>query len=358
MDKPTPPNYYAMALDPVHVGTGGYRLGRVDLTIVREPGTHLPKIPGTSLSGPCRAYAAMKLGRYQWVEKCTNPPNGQEIEFYGSCAGQGQDSPERRRLGHCGKYTCPVCITFGFAKKDRGFQGLAQFSDAHILFFPVHSLLGPVWVTCPAVLQLAGLWNSSQHEPVEGEIMLCPNLTLSGTRLNLGWLMLEVKQRNGIPERFELTETLPQGLTTILHRSVLISNSLFDRVVNDNLEVRTSVSVDPRTGAAEEGALFTYEAIPRSTIFWFTVIYSNPDFFSLPVEEEKEGKKVSVLKRPEPRENADPKGRALSLQAVVGHGLTQFQHLGIGGMNTRGMGRLKVFLPNSAKEESSDESSR
>lgn len=30
--------YYAMALDPIHIGTGGYRLGRVDNTIVREPG--------------------------------------------------------------------------------------------------------------------------------------------------------------------------------------------------------------------------------------------------------------------------------------------------------------------------------
>jgi CRISPR-associated protein Cmr4 len=38
-----------MTLDPVHIGTGGYRLGRVDNTIVREPGTNLPKIPGTSL---------------------------------------------------------------------------------------------------------------------------------------------------------------------------------------------------------------------------------------------------------------------------------------------------------------------
>ncbi len=27
-----------MTLDPVHVGTGGYRLGRVDLSIVREAG--------------------------------------------------------------------------------------------------------------------------------------------------------------------------------------------------------------------------------------------------------------------------------------------------------------------------------
>jgi CRISPR-associated protein Cmr4 len=52
--------YYALALDPIHVGTGRMRLGRVDLSIVREPGTNLPKIPGTSLAGAARAYAAMQ----------------------------------------------------------------------------------------------------------------------------------------------------------------------------------------------------------------------------------------------------------------------------------------------------------
>ena len=73
--------YYALALHPIHVGTGGYRLGRVDNSIVREPGTNLPKLPGTSLSWACRAYAAMVPGRYSRQE------NGRS----NSCAGQGQE---------------------------------------------------------------------------------------------------------------------------------------------------------------------------------------------------------------------------------------------------------------------------
>ena len=52
--------YVLMTLDPVHIGTGGYRLGRVDNSIVREPGTNLPKVPGTSLSGAIRQYAAYR----------------------------------------------------------------------------------------------------------------------------------------------------------------------------------------------------------------------------------------------------------------------------------------------------------
>jgi CRISPR-associated protein Cmr4 len=88
--QPDVPKYFALALDPIHVGTGGMRLGRVDMTIVREPGTNLPKIPGTSLAGACRTYAAM-----------------QENGKFPHCAGQG---------GHCGQPDCPICVTFGFSK--------------------------------------------------------------------------------------------------------------------------------------------------------------------------------------------------------------------------------------------------
>ena len=68
-----------IALDPIHVGTGGSRLGRVDNTIVRDPVTRIPKIPGSSLAGVMRAYTAMAEGKY---------PN---------CAGLGQ--PERNGGG-------------------------------------------------------------------------------------------------------------------------------------------------------------------------------------------------------------------------------------------------------------------
>jgi CRISPR/Cas system CMR subunit Cmr4 (Cas7 group RAMP superfamily) len=49
-----------MALDPIHIGTGRYRLGRVDAAIACEPGLKLPKIPGTSLHGAARYYAAYR----------------------------------------------------------------------------------------------------------------------------------------------------------------------------------------------------------------------------------------------------------------------------------------------------------
>ena len=294
-------HYFAIALDPIHVGTGGYRLGRVDNSIVRDPGTNLPKIPGTSLSGACRAYAAMVTGRYP------------------QCAGQGQASS-----GHCGQPTCPVCVSFGFARERSGFQGLAQFADAGILFFPVHSLAGPVWVTCPSILRDAGLGVDTQ--PADDQIRLAEGLSAPNNRLNLGWLMLPVEENGNFTLR---SNNLPKEIQdTILPRSALVPDKLFAQIVNDNLEVRTSVSIDPETGAAEEGALFTYEAIPRSTVFWFPITFLRPEFFTINGQQ--------------PTPQID--NQQTTVQEVVEKGLIQFEHLGIGGMNTRGMGRLRVFL--------------
>ena len=50
-----------MTLDPIHIGTGGTNLGIVDNTIVREAGSNIPIIPGTSLSGAAKMYAAMLM---------------------------------------------------------------------------------------------------------------------------------------------------------------------------------------------------------------------------------------------------------------------------------------------------------
>ena len=50
----------ARATDPIYIGTGGYTIGRVDNTIVRDPITKIPKIPGSSLAGTWRYYVALE----------------------------------------------------------------------------------------------------------------------------------------------------------------------------------------------------------------------------------------------------------------------------------------------------------
>ena len=307
--------YFALALDPIHVGTGGMRLGRVDMSIVREPGTNLPKIPGTSLAGACRSYAAM-----------------QEQGKYPHCAGQGQ--PKGNYQGHCGRPDCPICVTFGFAKGESGsFQGLAQFSDARLVFFPVHSLAGPVWVTCSSVLGDLGI---SEQAPADGQVRVARGVTNSG-RLNLGWLMLEVAGN------FSVDATkFPSVLQDVLNRAVLVSDKMFGHIVNDNLEVRTSVSIDPQTGAAAEGALYTYEAVPRASVFYFEVVVSHPQFYRLPKRVKRDDKEETEYVIPL-SDQTYLQGNIEKVKETVRNGLELFEYLGIGGMSTRGMGRLRVL---------------
>lgn len=281
----------ALALDPIHVGTGGTRLGRVDMTIVREPGTNLPKIPATSLSGACRAYTAMRIaGKYP------------------GCAGQGQGQGQEDDAQHCARPDCPVCVSFGFAKPGNSFQGLAQFSDANLIFFPVYSLAGTVWVTCADACRLAA--------DVPDEQVLIAEAVKCDDRLNMGWLMLGAKTGLTLPAALAIPDL-------VRSRVVQVSNKLFSHIVNDNLEVRTSVSINPLTGAAEDKALFTYEALPRASVLGFEVTISDKSLFKL------NGKSVD--------ERVDCAG-------AVRDGLALFEALGVGGKNTRGMGRMKVKM--------------
>jgi CRISPR-associated protein Cmr4 len=273
------------------VGTGGNRLGRVDLSIVREPGTKLPKIPGTALHGAIRQYAAI---RYESLR----------------CAGAGQVDKSKGKEGHHRDGQCPVCYTFGYLRgEDGGQSGAVSIGDARLLLFPVYSLAGPVWVTCPSVLREHNISASVSNDKLKGKV--------GKEHLNLGWLMLPKEEGEF---------TLPDAVVPeIKERAVLVSDKLFSQIVNSNLEVRTSVSIDPETGAAKDKALFTYEAIPRTAILWLDVV--EDDFSN---------------KFPKEHEKAKELGHQKPLD-VVQAGLKLAEHLGIGGMGTRGFGRVRLL---------------
>jgi CRISPR-associated protein Cmr4 len=164
-------------------------------------------------------------------------------------------------------------------------------------------------------------FSDTQFEVEEdSKVMIAKGVAVSGG-LNLGWLMLEHKKGDlSLDGKFE--DISPE----IIDRTVLVSNKMFSHIVNDNLEVRTSVSIDPETGAASDGALFTYEALPRSSILAFELIVSDPKFFTI---------------------NGQPplgKDRQKVIETVT-KGLNLFESLGIGGMSTRGMGRMRILKP-------------
>jgi len=279
--------YIGIALDPIHVGAGGYRLGYVDNTIARDPATDIPKIPGTSFAGTLREYVILNIMDRKNIfrEKAEN-----EAKEY-----------------------------FGGENK----QGIFRFYDGEVVFFPVSSIQGTIWITTKDLIKS---W-FEKFEDKNGEKLKIPQeidqgedkvYVIKGLRgikisdpINLGWLFLEtVKAGNG------LEITFPSKLKDFVKNIVVVSDKLFPQIVNDNLEVRTSVRIDPVTGTASEGALFTYEAIPRGTIFGFEVIVDRS-------REDKLKNEVGLI------EDTFP----------------YFKLLGIGGMGTRGFGRIKLFEP-------------
>lgn len=301
--------YLLMTTDPVHIGTGGYRLGRVDNSIVREPGTRIPKIPGTSLHGAARSYAAQL---YETPE----------------AAGQSQDNvpnPDQN----------PVCYTFGYIKKTNNgnaveaYSGVVSIFDAHVLLFPVHSMTGPVWVSTPGRLREAGFTVGGVPESWDtGKVYLTWQRT---DPLNLGWLMVNIAG--------QITVTAPgkwndaERWKAVADHIVVVSEALFSHVVNSNLEVRTSVAIDPERGAAEEGALFTYEAIPRATFLTMEVV----------LDDYRDG----ANNRPFPKSTTEknnplPGGTWQGPLDVVKAGLRMIEWLGVGGMGTRGFGRVAI----------------
>lgn len=302
-----------MTLDPVHIGTGGYRLGRVDNAIVREPGTNLPKIPGTSLAGVARDYAAMRYGKPEAA--------GRHPHFKGN------------------KKECPIIYTFGIATETSGGQrGKVSIGDAQILFFPVHSIAGPVWVSTKEILEEAG-FQIKGADNVNDETAVT-SLTEKRDNINLGWLMLKCK--SGLNFTIPKVIENEQEWNAIKDRIAIVSQKLFSQIVNSNLEVRTSVAINPETGAAEDKALFTYEAMSRATWLWFDVIeddYSGN--FPKTTKQFKQGNGENE----QDEENA---GESLGEEwekpmDVVKSGLKLIEYLGVGGMGTRGFGRMKLI---------------
>jgi len=317
-------SFLYLALDPIHVGAGGNRLGRVDMTIAREPGTNLPKVPGTSLAGAARSYAAMSYGKQE-------------------AAGQ-QKKMEKKDAAEC-----PILYTFGTASDDPGASraGAVSISDARILFFPVYSSSGPVWVTTAEILREAGFDTTTKGvaglasavDP--GQVGFGP--ANAKKRVNLGWLLLEIEQQPAeITEPTEWKEKRfgqYSGLyNEMKQRVVLVTPKYFSQIVNNHLEVRTSVSIAPETGAAEEHALFTYEAIPRGTWLLGDVVVDDfRDKFP------KTSQQYLRSSKQECKGDALPGGEEWKQPLDVVHsGLRKIEMLGVGGMGTRGFGRMKM----------------
>jgi CRISPR-associated protein Cmr4 len=343
-------NVYAIASDPIYIGTGGYTIGRVDNTIVRDPITRIPKIPGTSVAGTMRFYSALEL-QFAFTDEYRVEPrrregkkihemiNEKKVDWYSyegnkwalmKCAGQ-DDRPnesypnddfslmDAEKSGHCGK--CIICKTFGYSKKNKSSQqGLVFFSDLNILLFPVYTRAGVKWITSKQLLGLANILLDDFSN--DNEVFLLSDKEKKQGTINLGWINLPYKTKNSLPSISKLLQSVDEdNKYNIIENIVLVPDKLISQIINSNLEVRTSVSIDPLTGAAKENALFTSEAIPRGTIF---------------------SGDIRIMERPVSNEYPN----AEIIETMINEVAKYYEIFGIGGMVTRGFGRIKIILQN------------
>jgi len=291
-----------MTLDPIHIGTGGTNLGIVDNTIVREAGSNIPIIPGTSLSGAAKMFASMLMG---------------DLDAAGNKKPKSTENP--------------VSYTFGYINGNGSEQsskaGVVSFSDARIVLFPVYSSEGTIWVTTKAMLNEIGI-DVKKLDLVEEKAYHLSGAGENG-KIKIGWLYIDVE--NLAVEKPKLDGLAGKSEWQLLEQKIyMVSDKLFTQIVNDNLETRTSVAINSETGAAEDQALFTYEAIPRAT--WLISKVIQDDFkstgFRTAMENCQVNDRVKDWKSP---------------MDVVKAGFKVIEYLGIGGMTTRGFGRMKII---------------
>lgn len=275
--------YLFLTIDPLHVGAGGTRLGRVDNTVCRDPATGLPKVPGSGLSGAVKdAYDLATLVARQRLS--TNEERSRS------------GRPENQRCAGtkgCGNPKCKVCRLFGTAPGDEGGsssnnraeRGLIAFRDATMAAIPLASVTGPIWFLDHQLAQKLGLLENIDNNAIQG--LPDPNVVASPTlqnwdnaQINIGPFLFPIGGRTQInSETIELNvDFLPHQnrdqqngnlakLTAIADRSIVGEESLWPILSAAAMEVRTSVSIDPDTGAAAPKKLFSLEAVPAGTLF-------------------------------------------------------------------------------------------
>lgn len=232
------------ARSPLHAGTG-QSTAAVDLPIARDRATGLPLLPGSSLKGALRARAR---GGAPTLSKDWQATFGPETE------------------------------------NASDFGGAVAFSDARLLLLPVRSVAGTfAWATSP--LLLAGLERDARLCGLDLRVGDLASLRMEGALVTKDSMLTHNTggKHKVLLEEFDLDpERKADGLAASLAKLVFPDDPTWQTllrkrlcVVHDDVmaffahhgtEVATRVSIDPETGTAKRGQLWTEENLPAESV--------------------------------------------------------------------------------------------
>ncbi len=230
------------ARSPLHAGTG-QSTSAVDLPIARDRATGLPLLPGSSLKGSLRARASVLT------------PDDVRGVF-------GPDT-----------------------KNASDHAGSVAFSDARLLLMPVRSVAGTfAWVTSPWLLasfgreaKLAG-FGDLPPTPVVPTVEHCQTSGDTALDTSLGARKVVVLEDFDLTVEPGLATALAKTLAEILFPDDGVWRETFRKrlcVVHDDVmsflaqhatEIVTRVHINPETGTAMDGQLWTEENLPAESI--------------------------------------------------------------------------------------------
>lgn len=229
------------ARSPLHAGTG-QATAAVDLPIARDRATGFPLLPGSSIKGALRARARDTLKR-------------EYTTIFGPETENASD--------HAGAVT---------------------FSDARLLLMPVRSVAGTfAWVTSPYLLSafareatLAG-WDKLWVTPkvLGSDKALVAADTLLGVELDgKRKVVLEEfdldREDGGAIEVGNVLAPLvfpdPEWQDLLKRRLCIVHDDTMSFLAQHATEIVTRVSINPDTGTAKKGQLWTEENLPAESV--------------------------------------------------------------------------------------------
>ncbi|ATB51338.1 type III-B CRISPR module RAMP protein Cmr4 [Corallococcus macrosporus] len=247
--------YLLHALSPLHVGTG-QSVGVIDLPLARQKATGIPIVPGSSLKGVLR-----ELRRPR--------------EESGSASGlhDAVFGPRRKKPGVEGD-------------EPGDYAGALVVGDARLLALPVRSFVGTfALVTSPLLLALARRDLGALAEawpvvaPLEGRraqvASLKGSLVVYSAEGSAAAVYLEDLDLPVAQEPDTALATWAQGLAGLLpdaerelltRRLVLVDDETMSFLWETATQVDTRVSIEPDTGTAADGHLWTEESLPAETL--------------------------------------------------------------------------------------------